>query len=337
LATLISGCSGFIGAALAQTLLSAGESVIGIDNHSPYYSVELKKLRLDKLSHFEKFTFVEGNLSSMPMVREVFERYKPKKVFHLAAQPGVRLPPMEFGSYAESNLTGFFNIAQMSIIHQVQDFLFASSSSVYGGTSQVPYCEDELNLDPSSFYGATKLSNEILMKQLVVNSGTRARGLRFFTVYGPAGRPDMAYFRLIASAISGTPFELYGDGLIRRDFTFIEDVINQILRLSSNLSDQPPGFFDLVNIGGGFPVSMNELIELTEELTRTRIDYRVSAANLGDSPMTMASTERQKLLTGASPETRLRAGLAKTIEWAVSREAKSSLDKWVESSRIPPK
>jgi UDP-glucuronate 4-epimerase len=165
--------------------------------------------------------------------------------------------------YVISNLQGFACVLQATVLNEVPNFLFASSSSVYGDKAKIPYSENELNLNTNSFYGATTLSNETLSRSLIPGSNTRARGMRFFTVYGPEGRPDMAYFRIVSSLLEGTEFELFGDGSIERDFTFIDDCTRMIQLLESDLQGKSVGYSDIVNIGGGHPISMNKLIEIT--------------------------------------------------------------------------
>ena len=329
---IVTGSSGFIGAALTKKLLSAGWTIFGIDSHTDYYSVALKELRNEELQLCENFSFEHIDLVDANALEDSIKKFQPDTVFHLAAQAGVRIPVDGIHRYTESNLTGFSNVLQLSVKHSVPNFIYASSSSVYGDSAQLPYAETELKLRPSSFYGATKLSNEILTRPLLTGSKTRARAMRFFTVYGPMGRPDMAYFRIISSLISGSKFELYGDGLVERDFTYIDDCVEMITRLESELTTREAGFADVVNVGGGHPVSMKELIRLTSEELGIQLEFKQVDSNPNDAARTMADSTYLQELVGAKPETSLKLGLSKTIEWASRKVDPSQLREWVNSS-----
>lgn len=329
---IVTGSSGFIGAALTKKLLSAGWTIFGIDSHTDYYSVALKELRNEELQLCENFSFEQIDLADANALEESIKKFQPDTIFHLAAQAGVRIPVDGIHRYTESNLTGFSNVLQLSVKHSVPNFIYASSSSVYGDFAQLPYVESEQLLRPSSFYGATKLSNEILTRPLVSGSGTRARALRFFTVYGPMGRPDMAYFRIITSLIAGSKFELYGDGMVERDFTYIDDCVEMITRLESELTTREAGFADVVNVGGGHPVSIKELIRLTSEELGIQLEISQVASNPNDAARTMADPTYLQELVGVKPETSLKSGISQTIDWASRSVKPSELLEWVNSS-----
>jgi UDP-glucuronate 4-epimerase len=329
---IVTGSSGFIGAALTKKLLEAGWTILGIDCHTDYYSPSLKELRNEELQQHSNFRFAQIDLINAKALEEIIERFKPDTVFHLAAQAGVRIPVGGLHRYTESNLAGFSNVIQLTVKHSVPNFIYASSSSVYGDFAQLPYVESELKLRPSSFYGATKLSNEILTRPLVTGSKTRARAMRLFTVYGPMGRPDMAYFRIISSLISGSKFELYGDGMVERDFTYIDDCVEMIVRLESELKTRQVGFMDVVNIGGGHPVSMRELIRLTTEKVGVKMDFKQTDSNPNDAARTMADPTYLLGLVGTKPETSLKSGLSQTVDWASKNVKPSQLLEWVNSS-----
>lgn len=329
---IVTGSSGFIGAELTKKLLSAGWTILGIDSHTDYYSIALKELRNEELHGHSNFSFAKIDLVDANALEQIIKKFQPDTVFHLAAQAGVRIPVDGIHRYTESNLTGFSNMLQLSVKHLVPNFIYASSSSVYGDFAQLPYAETEQKLKPTSFYGATKLSNEILTRPLVTGSKTRARGMRFFTVYGPLGRPDMAYFRIISSLISGSKFELYGDGMVERDFTYIDDCVEMIKRLQSELTTRQDGFADVVNVGGGHPVSMKELIRLTTEELGMQLEIKQIDSNPNDAARTMADPKYLQELVGAKPETSLKSGLSKTIEWASTKVSPSQLLEWVNSS-----
>jgi len=252
-------------------------------------------------------------------------------VIHLAAQAGVRLGVSESRKYVDSNLVGFSNALISTIEKKVPKFLYASSSSVYGDKAEIPYSESESNLHPSSFYGSTKLANELLVPTLVKNSETVARGLRFFTVYGPWGRPDMAYFRMIANAIVGTEFNFFGDGSIERDFTFINDAVSSVINLTLELESRKSGFSDVVNLGGGRPLSMNYLLEIVGSLTGKEVSFERFETNLNDARKTMSNASYIQKLIGSKPSTKLEDGISMTIDWASRKEISLNLDKWVKS------
>ena len=329
---LITGSSGFIGSNLAEALLQKGWAVYGVDNLNNYYSTELKLSRLNKLAVYQKFKFEEIDITQPTKLDLNMKKISPDFVFHLAAQAGVRIPMTENFKYVQSNLVGFVNVLQSVLLNQVPNFLYASSSSVYGENALIPYTESELNLNPNSFYGATKLSNEILTNSVIRGSKTRARGLRFFTVYGPAGRPDMAYFRIINSLINGSNFTLFGDGSIERDFTYIDDCVEMIIKLSEELVDHKEGFSDIVNIGGGHPVSMDKLIEIASKELNKELAITKTAKNPKDVLKTMADSSYLMSLIGKKPQIKLEEGIKKTIQWATEQVTPEQLESWVKSS-----
>lgn len=330
---IVTGSSGFIGAKLALKLLQDGWEVLGVDSHSDYYAVELKELRLSLLQSYKKFYFHNLDLCEGSEFQTITLKFNPDAIFHLAAQAGVRIPNSEVQKYVDSNLVGFSKVLQAAVVNEIPNFLYASSSSVYGDIAQIPYSETETNLQPNSFYGATKLSNEILTGAMTKGSRTKSRGMRFFTVYGPMGRPDMAYFRIVASLIAGSKFELFGDGRIERDFTFIDDCVQMISKLEKELQGRPEGFNDVVNIGGGNPVSMLKLIETTNEVLGKTLDYEVSSANPKDAAKTMADASYLEKLIGDKPMCDIRSGIEKTVEWAKHSVSPTQLTNWVNSSR----
>lgn len=328
---IVTGSSGFIGSALTELLLSSGWNVLGIDSHSDYYSTDLKQRRLERLQKYENFEFSKIDVSDFLQINQVIKDFNPLSIFHLAAQAGVRIPTCDLQKYVSSNLQGFASVLQAAVLNEVPNFLFASSSSVYGDEAKIPYSENELNLNPNSFYGATKLSNEILSRSLIPGSNTRARGMRFFTVYGPEGRPDMAYFRIVSSLLAGTEFELFGDGSIERDFTFINDCTKMIQLLERDLQSKSVGYFDIVNIGGGHPISMNKLIEITSNYIGKSFTYKKGAPNTKDAKRTMADAAYLVSLVENKPSTPIDEGIAKTVDWAESISA-GLLASWVNSS-----
>ena len=328
---LVTGSAGFIGSHLCNKLASNGHEIVAVDNLSSYYDINLKKARIKEFLSASNIESVNIDVSKSTEVDNLVRESKPDVVIHLAAQAGVRLPVQESDKYVTSNLVGFSNILRSTVVNKVPYFLYASSSSVYGDLASIPYVETEQNLHPNSFYGATKLANELLTPTIVQNSSTAARGLRFFTVYGPWGRPDMAYFRMIANVISGADFNFFGDGSVERDFTFIDDAVNSVVLLAEQLQKQKPGFSDVVNLGGGRPLSMNYLLETVGKLSSKEVVYTRQGRNQNDAKKTMSDSTYIQSLIGSKPSTKLEDGIAKTIEWAKRADISPNLNSWVNS------
>lgn len=329
---LVTGAAGFIGSNLVKSLSKEGHQLTAIDSYTNYYSIELKKLRTDEISNRLGIGVVNLELSDNLQVIELFNKENFDCVIHLAAQPGIRLPLRDHFKYIRDNLVGFSNLAIGSSLAGVKNFIYASSSSVYGNSSQDVLAENELNLQPISFYGATKLSNEKLAFALSKSSGTKFRGLRFFTVYGPGGRPDMAYFRLINSALNSTEFKLFGNGNKKRDFTYIDDVVLCIGKLMHELDARNPGYADVVNVGGGKPVSMNELINFVTKSCGTAPKVIEEENYFGDVASTNASVQYLKSLIQHEDFTDLESGVNKTVNWALKLDDRRSLTRWVRAS-----
>ncbi len=325
---LVTGAAGFIGFHLSERLLTLGNEVVGIDNFSDYYSTDLKRVRVENLQENANFRFLELDLVEKDSFQVLLSKFSPDFVIHLAAQPGVRLSLEESSRYARENLMGFHNCLLASIEAGVGNFLFASSSSVYGDDSSAPYSEFERNLNPISYYGATKLANEVLGRSLAQSNEIRIRGLRFFTVYGPWGRPDMAYFKLISGAINGARFPKFGDGSVKRDFTFIADTVTSIILLSEELKSKDAQHFDVVNVGGGNPYSLNDLISEVELQTGTKILIENRESIPGDVKLTIADSNELQRLTGQMPTTTLEEGVKRTLAWALRDDVRNNLEKW---------
>jgi len=329
---LITGVAGFVGSHLASLLAEQGNEVHGLDNLSPYYSPDLKNLRLSKLLEPKNIKFLDLDLVDGKPLRQLLEKNDYESVIHLAAQPGVRTPLHRSNEYIENNVQAFTNVLQLVTELETPNFLYASSSSVYGNSKEIPYSESSEDIHPVSIYGATKRANELFAPAYVRQSKTRARGLRFFTVYGPWGRPDMAYFRLINSGINKTEFTRFGDGSIKRDFTFISDITNQISGLLKELQNRKQGFSDVVNIGGGNPHSLNDLIEAVNSGLGSNIKILNSGMNPNDTLYTCADVSLQKSLTGFVPQISLETGIQETIKWASNGEIYTELDRWIKST-----
>lgn len=328
---LVTGAAGFIGSALCKKLHFLGHSVTAIDNFSDYYDITLKQLRVKELLTPLEIEVLNLDICNSIAIEKLIKSIKPDLLIHLAAQAGVRLKVNESHKYVQSNLVGFSNILISTVENKVPYFLYASSSSVYGDRASIPYKESENNLHPKSFYGGTKLTNEILTSTLVANSETVARGLRFFTVYGPWGRPDMAYFRMLANTLVNSKLKIYGDGSVERDFTFIDDATNAIELLIDELKIHPKGHSDIVNVGGGHPVSINKLIEVVEKISNKQLVFEKYDRNLTDVSKTMADASKLFRLTGYRPKTEIETGILETFKWASKKNTLVNLQKWIES------
>lgn len=328
---LITGAAGFIGSALSKSIKIDGGTVLAIDSISDYYAVDLKERRIQNFIIKQEIEFVKADVANFSQINSIVSEFKPDTIIHLAAQAGVRIPIERTSDYVNSNLLGHSNLLTSAVLNNIPNFLYASSSSVYGEQSSIPYNEKELNLVPSSFYGATKRSNEITTPTLVSNSNTKARGLRFFTVYGPWGRPDMAYFRMIANALVGSKFNFNGDGNIERDFTYIGDAIHSVKLLSKELAERQNGFSDIVNVGGGNPLSMNQLMRTIQNITGKKIVFDRKPNNPGDISKTMADASYIESLIKFSPNTSLNDGIERSVEWADLEVNKRQLEMWVKS------
>jgi UDP-glucuronate 4-epimerase len=328
---LVTGAAGFIGSHLCQRLATEGNEIVAIDNFSDYYDVSLKKLRVEKLLTPLQLKVLSVDISDKNAIDELIVSSKPQIVINLAAQAGVRLPTDQIHKYVNSNLVGFSNVLQSTVSNKIPYFLYASSSSVYGDQAAIPYTESEQKLHPNSFYGATKLANELLTPTLIKNSSTIARGLRFFTVYGPWGRPDMAYFRMIANVVSGSEFNFFGDGSVERDFTYIDDAVNSVIELSKELDKRKPGYSDVVNLGGGRPLSMNYLLENINKISKAEVKFNRQSSNSNDAKKTMSDSSYIQSLIGSKPKTKLEDGINKTYQWALQSELSAQLNNWVKS------
>lgn len=329
---LVTGAAGFIGSAVSSRLKDQGHEVLGIDSLSDYYDRNLKNLRISLFLAQNNISFENIDISDQKQIKLIFKKFNPEAVIHLAAQAGVRTPDNKLTKYVGANLVGFANILESIVECRTPIFLYASSSSVYGNDSTPPYSENELNLNPTSFYGASKLSNEIFVKSVLTKSEVKAAGMRFFTVYGPWGRPDMAYFRIMTSVLTGSTFELFGNGSIRRDFTYIEDTVSGIVSMLNNISKIETGKPEIFNIGGGKPASINELIFEIEKTTGQAVHRSMTNEISGDVKETIANPSKLQKVTGFTPQISLQTGIKHFYDWAKSPEISTQLRGWVNSS-----
>ena len=331
---LVTGAAGFIGFYLSKRLLDEVENVkvIGFDSVNDYYDVNLKEYRLSILEKYGNFVFVKGNLANKELVNKVFNEYKPSVVVNLAAQAGVRYSIDHPDVYIESNIIGFYNILEACRYNPVEHLVYASSSSVYGGNKKIPFSTDDKVDNPVSLYAATKKSNELLAHCYSKLYNIPSTGLRFFTVYGPAGRPDMAYFGFTNKLIKGETIKIFNYGNCKRDFTYVDDIVEGIIRVMKGAPEKvngedglpiPP--YAVYNIGNNNPENLLDFVKiLQEELVRAGVlpsDYDFEShkelvpMQAGDVPITYADTSALESDYGFKPSTSLREGLRKFAEW----------------------
>ncbi|MDU3520887.1 MAG: NAD-dependent epimerase/dehydratase family protein [Clostridium saudiense] len=330
----VTGASGFIGSNLCKRLLEEESEirVIGLDNMCEYYDVRIKEDRLEELQKFDNYTFIKGNLADKELINKIFEEYKPAVVVNLAAQAGVRYSITNPDTYIESNLIGFYNILEACRHNPVEHLVYASSSSVYGSNKKVPYSTDDKVDNPVSLYAATKKSNELMCHTYSKLYNIPSTGLRFFTVYGPAGRPDMAYFGFTNKLIKGETIQIFNYGNCKRDFTYIDDIVEGIFRVMKGAPDRQEGKdglpippYAIYNIGNSNPESLLDFVTiLQEELVRAGVlpeDYdfdnhkELVPMQAGDVAVTYADTTLLERNYGFKPNTQLREGLRKFAEW----------------------
>ena len=330
---LVTGAAGFIGFHFARRLLQGGHTVLGVDNLHPYYDPALKQARLDLLAPLPGWSFAQADFSDAPVLAGLFDGFGPDAVVHLGAQAGVRFSVQDPRSYLNSNLTGFFNILEESRRHRVRHLLFASSSTVYGTNAKVPFSEADPTDTPVSFYGATKKANEVMAHSYAHLHNLPMTGLRFFTVYGPWGRPDLGISVFAKAIWEGRTLELFNQGRNRRDFTYIDDVVACMERLL----DLPPTRGDgwitgapaeaplrILNIGNNDPVEILTCVRLLERQLGRTARIELQPAIPADMPITYADTARIRSLTGIAPSTPLETGLARFCEWFLEWENSSS-------------
>ncbi|MFN7225926.1 MAG: NAD-dependent epimerase/dehydratase family protein [Holosporales bacterium] len=313
---LLTGAAGFIGFHCAQRLLlhETTEMVVGVDNLNAYYDPVLKAARLDKLTAQKKFRFAKADIADAEAMRRLWAEIKPTHVLHLAAQAGVRYAAQAPFAYTHSNINGFLSILEACRAHPPAHLLYASSSAVYGLNEHLPFAEDQMTDRPASLYGATKKANELMAHSYAHLYGLAATGLRFFTVYGPWGRPDMAFFKFTKAMLSNESIPLYNSGQMIRDFTYIDDVVAASLALF----DKPPMGTPphrVLNIGGASPVLLLDAVAALEAAVGVSAARDLLPFQPGDVPATTADPAALKALVGFIPETPLGDGLGRFVEW----------------------
>lgn len=323
---LVTGSAGFVGFHLCRRLLADGWLVTGLDGMTPYYDVSLKRARHALLARSNAFSGRELLLEDEPAAAEAFAESAPDLVVHLAAQAGVRYSLENPRAYVDANLVGTFNVLEAVRRHPPRHFLLASTSSVYGANDKVPFAETDPTDHPLTLYAATKKAAEAMAHSYAHLWAVPTTAFRFFTVYGPWGRPDMAYFKFVRAVLAGEPIDVYGEGAMARDFTYIDDLVEAIVRLipaapvaGSPVADfdslSPAAPFRVVNIGGGRPVGLSAFIEAVERATGREAVKRMLPMQKGDVPLTTASPDLLEALTGFKPAIPVEEGVRRFVEW----------------------
>ena len=331
---LVTGAAGFIGSNLVKKIYKelSEAQVIGIDNMNDYYDVRLKKQRLEELMQYPTFTFIKGNIADKQLINDTFTQYQPQIVVNLAAQAGVRYSITNPDAYIEANLIGFYNILEACRHHEVEHLVYASSSSVYGSNKKVPYSTDDKVDNPVSLYAATKKSNELMAHAYSKLYNIPSTGLRFFTVYGPAGRPDMAYFGFTNKLVKNEKIQIFNYGNCMRDFTYVDDIVEGVFRVMMKAPEKQVGEdglpippYKVYNIGNNSPENLLDFVTiLQEELIRAGVlpqDYNFEthkelvSMQPGDVPVTFADTSALEADFGFKPSTSLRNGLRAFAKW----------------------
>lgn len=325
---LVTGAAGFIGSALALRLLERGDEVIGVDNLNAYYAVALKEARLARLQAHTGFRDVRLDVADRQAVAQLFETERPTAVVHLAAQAGVRYSIDHPEAYIDSNLVGFANVLEGCRQIGVQHLAYASSSSVYGANTHLPFSVDDPVDHPISLYAATKKANELMAHTYSHLYGLPTTGLRFFTVYGPWGRPDMALFKFTRAILAGEPIDVYNHGQMQRDFTYIDDIVECVTRIVDrpappdpqwNSNDPRPGTsrapYRLYNVGNHQPVELLQLIRVLEQALGRRAELRLLPLQPGDVLATFADVEALVQDFGVQPSTPIEVGIERFVAW----------------------
>lgn len=331
---LVTGAAGFIGMHVCQRLLDRGEEVVGIDNLNDYYDVRLKQARLNQLLPHPSFAFEKLDIADAQAITSLFSRHMPWRVVHLAAQAGVRYSLINPQIYVQSNLNGFVNILEACRHQKIQHLVYASSSSVYGGNTRLPFSEHDSVDHPLSIYAATKKANELMAHTYSHLFSLPTTGLRFFTVYGPWGRPDMAPFIFTKSILEGLPIDVFNSGNMVRDFTYIDDIVEGVLRVLDKPATPEPAFdttnpdpatsnapYRLFNIGNSQPIPLMEYIKAIEGATGKAAVLNLLPFQLGDVQATSANISQLDKWVGFRPNTNVKAGMTKFVQWYLNYHA----------------
>ncbi|MCZ8182144.1 MAG: NAD-dependent epimerase/dehydratase family protein [Beijerinckiaceae bacterium] len=314
---LVTGVAGFIGMHQTRTLLDAGCQVLGVDNLNAYYDPAIKEARLETLKGRNGFSFERMGIEDVAGIRRLFEEFRPDSVVHLAAQAGVRHSLDAPFDYTRANIDGFLSLLEAARHVPVRHFLYASSSSVYGANTKVPFSEEDPVLHPISLYAATKRANELMAETYAHLFGIPLTGLRFFTVYGPWGRPDMALWKFTEAILAGRPIDVYDEASMQRDFTYIDDIVTPIRLLLDKPPEREGGASPhrILNIGNHRPERLADFIAAIEQACGRKAIRRALPRQPGDVTATYADVSRLQALTGFEPDTPIGAGIARFVEW----------------------
>ncbi len=309
---LVTGSAGFIGYHLSRALLAAGARVVGLDNYNDYYSPALKRDRDRELRNSSRFTSIEGDLTDLPCLESLFATHGPQKVCHLAAQAGVRYSLINPFSYQKTNLEGFLNLLELAKRFRVERFVYASSSSVYGGLTELPFSEEQRVDTPISLYAATKRANELMAHAYTHLFGMQTIGLRYFTVYGPWGRPDMAMWLFTVAMLQGRPIKVFNYGRMQRDFTYVDDAVQGTLAAL-----MVPGLasYEIFNLGNNHPEELPRVIALLEQELGVEAQKELLPIQPGDVPASFADIGRARAKLGFQPTTPIAVGIPRFIRW----------------------
>jgi UDP-glucuronate 4-epimerase len=315
---LLTGAAGFIGMHVARRLLERGDDVVAIDNLSDYYDVALKEARLAQIAHHPRLRFERLDLADRAGIERLFADHRPQRVVHLAAQAGVRYSLENPHAYIDANVMGFLNILEGCRRHDVEHLVYASSSSVYGANTQMPFSVADRTDHPVSLYGATKKANELMAHTYSHLFHMPATGLRFFTVYGPWGRPDMALMLFAKAIVAGRPIDVFNHGQMKRDFTYIDDIVEGVVRVVDQAAEAdekggPP--YQLYNIGNQRPVALLDMISILERELGREAKKNMLPMAPGDVPETYADVSALREAVGFSPDTPIEVGIARFVEW----------------------
>jgi UDP-glucuronate 4-epimerase len=324
----VTGAAGFIGSTASRRFLARGDEVVGLDNLNDYYDVNLKLARLERLTSQARFRFVKLDLADQAGMAELFAREKFERVVHLGAQAGVRHSLKDPHSYISANVVGTLNVLEGCRHNQVQHLVFASTSSVYGASTAMPFSEHEPASHPLSLYAASKRSTELMAHNYAALFALPVTGLRFFTVYGPWGRPDMALFMFTRAIIDGKPIDVFNNGHHKRDFTYVEDIVEGVVRATDRIATANPAWdsnhpdpatarfpYRIYNIGSNSPVDLMRYIEVLEDCLGRKAEKRMLPLQLGDVPDTYANVDELMTEVGYKPDTPIEVGVRNFVEW----------------------
>jgi len=305
-------CAGFIGFHVARALLTQGARVVGLDNYNNYYSPALKRNRDLELRQYPNFVSLEGDLADLPLLETLFKSNAPKRICHLAAQAGVRYSLVNPFAYQESNLEGFINLLEVARHFQVERLVYASTSSVYAGLTEMPFAETQRVDTPISLYAATKKANELMAHAYTHLFGLHTVGLRFFTVYGPWGRPDMAMWLFTEAMLKGKPIKVFNYGKMQRDFTYIDDIVQGVVA-----SLMVPGLdhYEIINLGNHQAEELTKVIGILEAELKVKAEQNLLPIQPGDVPATYADITRARSKLGFEPTTPIEVGIPRFIQW----------------------